>query len=421
MVLENAREVYDYGVKHDNAEQIAMGTFYMATYYYEHKDYERTQKYLQIALDTYRRYPYEDIASVYALYAKMLLARGSTDEAEKMARESMSLARKYRQSIMEVDASICLAEVQHAQHHYQEAIETIDNTILKAKEIGVTNKIIACTQLLATNHTALGHTQQAIECLQKANKMLEEQATLNTHRLSMEQQIMSDIQKRDMEVAMHQQQITSQRRFLAILGVAVVILLASLAFIIVSYRRRQLLYRKIVLQNSRAVTRQKYLEKQIELYKQEAAGRHPDTLETKEPERETTGMGDDKMEALYLNLCRMMEEEKLYTEVQLTREKMAERLNTNRTYLTKVIKEKTGMNYLQFVNSYRINEAIKILSDRDKISYPLKQIWSNLGFSSPSTFYKLFQQQVGITPSTYRKQFLHVNNEPEPMDEESDE
>lgn len=78
------------------------------------------------------------------------------------------------------------------------------------------------------------------------------------------------------------------------------------------------------------------------------------------------------------------------------------------------------MNYLQFVNSYRINEAIKILSNKDMVSYPLKQIWSDLGFSSPSTFFKLFQQAVGITPSTYRKQFLEVNSETEENDDEDD-
>lgn len=108
-----------------------------------------------------------------------------------------------------------------------------------------------------------------------------------------------------------------------------------------------------------------------------------------------------------------MDNERLFAESQLTRERMAERLNTNRTYLTQVIKKKTGMSYLQFVNSYRINEAIRVLSDKDNSDYPLKQLWSDLGFSSPSTFYKLFQQAVGITPSVYRKQFLEVNEENE--------
>ena len=89
--------------------------------------------------------------------------------------------------------------------------------------------------------------------------------------------------------------------------------------------------------------------------------------------------------------------------------RLAAMLGTNRTYLSAVIKEKSGMNYQQFINSYRIQEAIRILSDNDSADYPLKQLWNDLGFSSSSTFYKLFQQAVGITPSVFRKQYLEMN------------
>ena len=69
------------------------------------------------------------------------------------------------------------------------------------------------------------------------------------------------------------------------------------------------------------------------------------------------------------------------------------------------------------VNSYRISEAVAILSDRSRLDYPLKQLWSDLGFSSSSTFYKLFQQSVGITPSVYRRQFLKIEEEQRNLDE----
>jgi AraC-like DNA-binding protein len=118
-----------------------------------------------------------------------------------------------------------------------------------------------------------------------------------------------------------------------------------------------------------------------------------------------------KTQELYDRACELMEHERLYTDPQLNRERLAELLGTNRTYLSAIIKEKSGMSYLQFVNSYRINEAVRILSDPEKIDYPLKQIWSDLGFNSPATFYKLFQQAVGITPSVYRKQFIDLNND----------
>lgn len=132
---------------------------------------------------------------------------------------------------------------------------------------------------------------------------------------------------------------------------------------------------------------------------------------TEEEEKETKSLGNEKIDTLYTKLCSLMDNERLYAEAQLTREKVAERLGTNRTYLTTVIKEKTGMSFLQFINTYRINDAIRILSDKEKMNYPLKQIWYDLGFSSASTFFKLFQQTVGITPSAYRKQVLEVNDD----------
>lgn len=424
--LENARAVYDYGQSHNNPEQIAMGTFYLAYYYYENQQYDEAGKYLNIALDTYRQHPYDDIASVYVLYAKMLLVKGETEEAEEMARKSIALASEYHQTVIEVDAAITLAEVQNRQGLYEESIATIQSTMQKVDGIGLTNKIIDCNQLLATNYTALNDTGQAAQYLQKANDLLKEQSKFNMKRLMMEQQTMYDIEKKDMEAKIRQEQINSQQRFLVILSIAIVILVASLVFVIVSYRRRQLLYKKIVLQNYRAVTRQKYLEEEIKRYRRQLSANGesptPQSPSGSTTPREAFVMDDGKLNALYTSLCRLMEEEKLYTEAQLNRERVAELLGTNRTYLTKVIKEKTGMNYLQFVNSYRINEAIRILSDKDMTSYPLKQIWSDLGFSSPSTFYKLFQQSVGITPSSYRKQFLKVNSEStaEPDDEDID-
>lgn len=117
------------------------------------------------------------------------------------------------------------------------------------------------------------------------------------------------------------------------------------------------------------------------------------------------------MQQLYDRICELMDKEKPYKTPQLTREKLAAMVGTNRTYLSTVIREKSGMSYQQFINSYRIGEAVRILSDRNAVDYPLKQLYADLGFTSPSTFYKLFQQSVGITPSVYRKQFIEIEEE----------
>lgn len=50
---------------------------------------------------------------------------------------------------------------------------------------------------------------------------------------------------------------------------------------------------------------------------------------------------------------------------------MADLLGTNRTYLSQVINEQTQQNFTQYINNYRINEAIRLLSDPKQI-FPLR-------------------------------------------------
>lgn len=421
--LENAQMVYEYGVAHQNIEQISLGAYYLATYYYNSNNYDEAEKYLNIALEAYEKYPYEDISSVYDLYAKMLLCKNDVAGAEQRGNEAMVLAKKYHQSSMEVDACITLAEIMNYKGEYKESNAMLEQAMSKAEEIGVSNKAIAINGLLAKNYSSLGEKAKALDCLQKANSLLLSQSVLNMERLSHEQEIMHDIEQKEMEAKLRQEQIASQQQFLIMLCLVVLALVVLLVVIIINYRHRNMLYKSIVLQNTKSISRQAELQSQVEQLTQLLA-KHQDVddngLHAEEPsseekttEPEQTGLDIEKINLLYTRLCHLMDNERLYAEPQLTREKMAERLGTNRTYLTTVIKEKTGMNYLQFVNSYRINEAVRILSDKDKIQYPLKQIWSDLGFSSPSTFFKLFQQAVGITPSVYRKQFMEVTKEEE--------
>ena len=114
-------------------------------------------------------------------------------------------------------------------------------------------------------------------------------------------------------------------------------------------------------------------------------------------------LDNEKSKKIYSRLCELIENERLYSDPNFTREELVERLNTNRTYLSQVIKIHTGKNYSQLINSYRIKEAIKILSDPEKINYPLKKLSQDLGFVSSNTFSKVFQQTVGMSPSNIRK------------------
>lgn len=422
--LENAQKVYDHGVKTGNNEHISLGSYHLATYYFEHKDIPSAEKYIKIALETYRRHSYQDIASVYSLYAKVETSRNNLARAEELAHQAIAMAQEHNQQSLEVDARITCAEVLEKCHNYSAAINMVKSAMDCAQEIEMTSKTVACNEIMARCHIRLGNKDEAMMHLQQANRLLNEQSLLNVQRVSYEQQVLHEMEQKEMDAKIKQQQIASQRIFLIMMGIVMVVLSSLLVVIIITYRRRKTLYKKIVEQNTKAIAKQERMQEHIHTLVKEnqrlktLSDEQQESTAEKEQQPTAPLMDDDKMDSLYDKLCHLMDNERLYTEPQLTREKMAERLGTNRTYLTRVIKEKTGMSYLQYVNSYRINEALKILSDRDKVNYPLKQIWADLGFSSPSTFFKVFQQTVGITPTIYRKQFLEVTDDTPEDDEE---
>ena len=90
--------------------------------------------------------------------------------------------------------------------------------------------------------------------------------------------------------------------------------------------------------------------------------------------------------------------------------KVAEILGTNRTYLSRIINEQSKLSFTHYVNRFRIEEAIRLLSDPNNET-PLKAISTELGFNSISTFYNLFQSSVGMTPSQYRNKVMELQKE----------
>lgn len=77
----------------------------------------------------------------------------------------------------------------------------------------------------------------------------------------------------------------------------------------------------------------------------------------------------------------------------------AEYVHTTLNHLSTLFRESTGMNFLYYLNAYRINEADKLL----KYSHlKVGKIAVLIGFSSSSYFTKIFKKYTGIKPSLYR-------------------
>lgn len=90
----------------------------------------------------------------------------------------------------------------------------------------------------------------------------------------------------------------------------------------------------------------------------------------------------------------------------LTLEKVAKKLKTNRTYLSESVNTHYNMNFSRWLNEIRIKESRKLLGSEKNDKYSIEGIATMVGFNSISSFNSNFKTITGITPSFYRKNRL---------------
>ncbi len=72
-------------------------------------------------------------------------------------------------------------------------------------------------------------------------------------------------------------------------------------------------------------------------------------------------------------------------------------------YLSQVINSHFGMNFFDFINSYRIREAQRLLGDKADGRRTVLDVLLESGFNSKSVFNTAFKKHAGMTPSEYRR------------------
>jgi len=71
--------------------------------------------------------------------------------------------------------------------------------------------------------------------------------------------------------------------------------------------------------------------------------------------------------------------------------------------LTKIFNDNLKTNFFFFINSYRVKEFKEMLSNSKNDQYTIIALAHDCGFSSKSSFNRIFKQVTGITPSEYRR------------------
>lgn len=117
-----------------------------------------------------------------------------------------------------------------------------------------------------------------------------------------------------------------------------------------------------------------------------------------------SGLKDHDAARILSDLRRLMNDEKLYLEPNLTMEGLAKQLSCSKHHLSQVLNNQLRQTFYDYVNSCRIDAAKQLLSDPAKDNYKIAAIAYDSGFNSLSTFNDVFKKITGTTPSRFRTQ-----------------
>lgn len=316
-------------------------------------DYDRAEQYFKKALDYnaatiprdrwYARVSYGNFLCKCQRYREALAL---FEEAERMSAERKTYAQEYYVYLKKSEALEALGDYKGALKAYKEYNRLWDEAVSAEKE-------------------------REIAHLEVRYKMAEQQSV--NARQAMEL-------------------MRKKRDFTLVLSVCVALVISLVSFVIFHVRRLRYARRMAEI-NLKAASSERQLRLQL-----------AETLKQQELRRQSGSEHlQDTFDRLYMQLNRIMEEQHVYRDSSLTLEKLASILSTNRTYLSKAIKLKTGMSYSSYISELRLNEAILLLSSSRSTDIA-KSVATAVGFYNQSTFYRLFKQKTGLSPAQFRQQ-----------------
>ncbi len=108
-----------------------------------------------------------------------------------------------------------------------------------------------------------------------------------------------------------------------------------------------------------------------------------------------------------LEKLKAFEEEKGFLAIGVTSQLLADDIDTNVKYLSRVINHYKNKTFTNYINELRINHAVKELRENEMLrKFTIKAIANEFGYSRAETFSNVFYKQVKIKPSYYIKQLI---------------
>ncbi|MEM6721843.1 MAG: helix-turn-helix domain-containing protein [Bacteroidota bacterium] len=250
------------------------------------------------------------------------------------------------------------------------------------KQLETIEKLLAVDEIIVENYQNLGK-----EIVQKYETPM---------LISEKEELISE--KEELINQLQDENFLSQKVVIALIIVSIV-----LVVIIVYFFRRNAIYKKRFIALMEEYD-QKKIQKEKEKTTPTVAKVSKEVSLASASQKESAGLPQDIVDGVLVKL-KKFEDTHRFTKKNYTLTKLAKELDTNSSYLSKIINMTKGMNFAKYMNEIRIDYAItRLKEDKRFRSYTIKAIAIEVGFNNAQSFSIAFHKKTGINPSYFLKQ-----------------
>ncbi len=125
-----------------------------------------------------------------------------------------------------------------------------------------------------------------------------------------------------------------------------------------------------------------------------------------------SGLSGDQLEQYRVLLSATMTGAEPFLNNDLTIEELAHTTGIPRHHLSQVINDQFGMNFYDYINTYRVEKAKALLHSPRYRDQTILSLAFEAGFNSKTTFNTVFKKSTGLTPSQFAKKTAAMGSVP---------
>lgn len=398
--LSFAEEAIEWARKSNEQATLYYALLTATNYYLLMADTMKVKRTLDEAEQLYEQLKLKEDVDIWFFRARYLELLGQNQKALASYAQAMALFGEADSSSITV-VYLYYARLLRRMKRLDQAIEMLELGLnrIEAQGAVIIHKSRLFRELLLC-YQEQGAYSKALEYAIRYQEYQRQKVNDTHERALQETRIKHDIYSREQRISQQQMELLQNRYKITTLLLVLLVMVVALGLTFFFYRKKDQLLSSIVKQNQSFQQREQMLLQQLQQLEQ--------VRTHVENQSSGTQISEERVQELMGRFTTLMMEQQLYADASITVATVAERLGTNRTYLSKAINESTGKSFPQVVSEYRIRQAIAEISDL-KANKPLKQIAGEVGFNSISTFYATFQTVVGMSPARYRAKLKEVS------------